>query len=60
MLLGKEPTLIIYSVQGVLQAVAAVALPFNGTVNQTAHAAIAVVLAGISALLNRATVSPAP
>lgn len=58
MLLGKEPTLIIQSVQGVLQAINVVAMPWNGTVNQAAHVAIAVVLAAIAALLNRAVVTP--
>lgn len=58
MLLGKEPTAILYSIQGVLQAVNVVAMPWNGTVNQAAHAAIAVVLAGIGALVNRAVVTP--
>lgn len=59
-MLGREPTMILYSVQGVLQAVAAVALPWNGSVNQTAHAAIALVLAAVTAVINRATVTPAP
>lgn len=60
MVFGKEPTLILYSLQGVLQAVAVVALPWSGATNQSIHAVVALLLAAVTGFLNRQVVTPAP
>ena len=59
-MLGKEPTLILYSIQGMLQAISAVVLPWNGSVNQSVHVVVALLLAAVTGFLNRQVVTPSP
>lgn len=58
-MLGKEPTLILGMIQAVAQAVQAIVLPWGGSVNTSEHVVLAIIIASVSAVLNRAVVSPA-